>query len=132
MKIWLLLVDHTFHAMGNRFSVWTSGEEDIEDLKEKVKEKWQPDLADLPAPKLTVWKTKGSMSINHSNDDCLEEKLIEIRANPNAIEMLRVGQKLVNLELSDGETLLVQLPVPKRVHQVITNSSDDEAANAVP
>ena len=38
MKIRLLLVDHEFHPIGRRFSVETSDDDEISDLKKKVKE----------------------------------------------------------------------------------------------
>ena len=38
MKIRLLLVDHEFRPIGRRFSVETSDDDEISDLKKKVKE----------------------------------------------------------------------------------------------
>ncbi|KAI9434081.1 hypothetical protein H4582DRAFT_2184736 [Lactarius indigo] len=113
-KIWLLLVDHMFQAIGNCFSFRTSSREDIGDLMEKVKEKKPEALSRIHVDPsdLTVWKTKGPMMINHSNSNSLAEILRKINFDDkDAIEKLRSHEQVVNLGLSDGQTLLVQLPV---------------------
>ncbi|KAH8976608.1 hypothetical protein EDB86DRAFT_3022103 [Lactarius hatsudake] len=127
MKHWFLLVDYTFQTLiGRSFSVWTSGGEDIEDLKEKVKEKRRIDLADVDAARLTVWKTKGSMVIDDSKAEILKNINLD---DEDTIERLNERMQVADLGL-DGQVLLVQLPDPKRVHQVITNN--DEGVDAVP
>ena len=100
MKIYLLLVDFKFQALGGPFWVRTS--DDIYDLKKKVKEERQNDLAHVDPARLIVWKTRGKITI----DDLISKPLAEILAN---VEELRT-QRVVDLALSDDQILLVQLP----------------------
>ncbi|KAH9176200.1 hypothetical protein EDB89DRAFT_1903360 [Lactarius sanguifluus] len=68
VKTWFLLIDHTFQTLiGGLSSVRTSVDEDIDDLKVKVKEKWQYHITDVSPASLTVWRTKGDLIINKEN-----------------------------------------------------------------
>ncbi|KAI9443372.1 hypothetical protein H4582DRAFT_1924231 [Lactarius indigo] len=112
-KIWFLLVDHTFQTLvGELSSVRTSECEYIDDLKERVKEKWQPNLTSVPAPKLTVWKTKGELIIDKVN---IKTSLADILSsidvdNEDTIEELSPYEQVTDLGLSDNQILLVKLP----------------------
>ncbi|KAI9437469.1 hypothetical protein H4582DRAFT_278628 [Lactarius indigo] len=114
MSIWLLLVDHTFRTpIGEHFGIGAISDRDtIDTLKKKIKEKWQNRLANVDAAELTVWKTKGAMAINESTFENLAEILGDINVDDkDTIEKLSPSQRVANLGLSDGGTLLVQLPV---------------------
>ncbi|KAI9433728.1 hypothetical protein H4582DRAFT_1984398 [Lactarius indigo] len=127
MKIWLLLVDHKFQAMGNRFDVDSTSEDDnVSTLKKKVKEEIPEALsrAHVDPSDLTVWKTKGPLVIKRSNIDLLTKTLKRINVDDrDTIEVLDPEVRVVELGLSHGQTLLVQLPNPK----VITNAGDDDS-----
>ncbi|KAH9003908.1 hypothetical protein EDB86DRAFT_2291953 [Lactarius hatsudake] len=114
-KTWLLPVDHTFQTtMGSRFSVLTSGEEDVETLKEKAMEKKQnnPAFNYVSASDLSVWKTKGELVINKVT---IKESLADILSgidvhNKDTIEELDEDEQVADLELSEGQILLIRLP----------------------
>ncbi|KAH9176203.1 hypothetical protein EDB89DRAFT_2066023 [Lactarius sanguifluus] len=114
-KTWLLPVNHTFQTtIGSRFSVLTFGEEDVETLKEKVMEKKQnnPAFTHVSASDLSVWKTKGELVINKVT---IKESLVDILSginihNKDTIEELDEDEQVADLELSEGQILLVRLP----------------------
>ncbi|KAH9039479.1 hypothetical protein EDB83DRAFT_1719969 [Lactarius deliciosus] len=111
-ETWLLLVDYNFQALGDFFSVDTiSGDDNINDLKKKAKEKRQVALARVDAANLTVWKTKGTMAIDESNFDRFVKILKGIDVNDkDTIEKLSVRTRVADLGLSNGQTLLVRMP----------------------
>ncbi len=123
-KIWCILVDHEFQKqVGVHFSVQTSSEDDIDDLKDKVKVKLPTRLTHVSSPDLTVWKTKGEMIIN-SAEVKEPKRLVEILGNINvdnedAIEMLDPVEQVADLGLTDGQFLLVQLPGTSRISTVV-------------
>ncbi|KAH9162832.1 hypothetical protein EDB89DRAFT_2234529 [Lactarius sanguifluus] len=105
----LILVDHNFRALGEPFEVDTT--HNINGLKAKAKEERQIDLAHVDAARLTVWKTKGAMVIDDSNSERFEEMLRRINVDDKGtIERLKGRQRVADLELSGGQTLLVQVP----------------------
>ena len=113
-RIWLLLVNHDFHTcIGNKFSVGTSDTDDVEDLKVKVKETMQDELADVRARDLTVWTTTGEMVIDSSTSaQRLREILKDIRVEDDIgdnIENVDAGMLVKDLGLRN-RTLLVRLP----------------------
>ena len=70
MKIRLLLVDHEFRPIGRRFSVETSDDDEISDLKKKVKEEKKATFSQyhpmFDTDFLTVWQTGGELVFNRS------------------------------------------------------------------
>ena len=113
-KIWVLLVYHDFQILGSRFIVRVDNSEVIDELRDKIKGKILEAFSRLRVDPddITVWKTKGEMIIDHSTT---LERLAKILKSINvddveAIERIREGVSLENLELSDGQTLLAQLP----------------------
>jgi hypothetical protein len=99
-RIWLLLVDHKFEALGRCFSVRTSQAEGIADLKDKVKEEAPETLsrARVDPCQLSVWKTKGANIIDESTLECLTEILgrIDVR-DQDTIEELRGRKRIADL-----------------------------------
>ena len=113
-KIWVLLVYHDFQILGSRFIVRIDNSEVIDELRDKIKGKKPEAFSRLRVDPddITAWKTKGEMIIDHSTS---LERLAKILKSINvddveAIERIREGVSLENLELSDGQTLLAQLP----------------------
>jgi len=106
IKLWVLLVDHKFQAIGDFFPVDTS--DNIHHLKMKVKEERQNDLAHVDVSTLTVWMTKGTMIINKPSFECLAEILGNINIHDkDTIKKLDGFMWVVDLGLADGQTLLV-------------------------
>lgn len=113
-KIWVLLVYHDFQILGSRFIVRIDNSEVIDELRDKIKGEKPEAFSRLRVDPddITVWKTKGEMIIDHSTT---LERLAKILKSINvddveAIERIRESVSLENLELSDGQTLLAQLP----------------------
>ena len=113
-KTWFFLVNHKFQALGECFLVNTSGRDLIENLKKKVKKERRNALANVDAADLTVWKS----TIN-IDETITSERMAEILRNinvddKNTIEKVGSYVQMSNLGLSDGQTLLVQLPGTSR------------------
>ncbi|KAH8984472.1 hypothetical protein EDB92DRAFT_1490314 [Lactarius akahatsu] len=111
MKVWLLLVDYKFQAIGHRFEVnTTSGDFNINDLKKGVGEKRPNALsrASVDCSDLIVWKT---MIIDRSTAKRLAEILRDINVDDkDTIEKLSEDEQVADLGLSEGQTLLVRQP----------------------
>jgi len=109
MRLWVLLVNHKFQAIGDFFPVDTSG--NIHHLKMKVKEERQNGLACVDVSMLTVWMMKGTMIIIEPSFEHLAEILGSINIHKkDTIEELGRFRWVVDLGLADGQTLLIQLP----------------------
>lgn len=111
-KFLLILVDHKFQAIGQPFQVETSYDNEICDLKNKVKE-LKPDIFSfhyLDSNCLTMWKLDGKLVLNRST----AKHLVEIikKVNVGDKEMLDEHIKVAELQpsLADGQILLAQLP----------------------
>ena len=91
----------------------------IDDLKQKVKESISRVHADRD--QLTVWETKGEMIINNSTSKkLLAEILRSIDVDDeDAIEEINESQELAQLELPNGQTLLVRLPGSLRISTAV-------------
>lgn len=119
-KIWLLLVDHKFQALGECFQVETSNDDVVGDLKDKVKEE-KPEIFSLcliDPDSLTVWQTVDDLVIDRSTAKDLKEILEKIDVNDEgSIRMLGESEKVAELPslLPDGQVLLVQLPGMSRI-----------------
>ena len=110
-QTWLLFINHDFQTcIGECFSVRISDTDNIHDLKKKVVEENSKalDRANTTLIDLTVWRTKGEMILK-STSKRLGAILKSINIK-DVIEVLSPGDNLVDLGLSDGEILLVQLP----------------------
>jgi Crinkler effector protein N-terminal domain len=114
-KTWLLLVNHKFQAIGECFLVNISGRDLIANLTKKVKKERRNALANVDAVDLTVWKS--AIIIDETTtSECLAERLRNIKVDDkDTIEKVGSYVQVANLGLSDGQTLLVQLPGTSRV-----------------
>jgi hypothetical protein len=114
-KVWLLLVDHNFHAHEDMFQVKTAIDNVVGDLKKKVKEEIPETFSQyhISPNSLTVWKTEGELVIINPTAKRLEETLEKIDVNDEGtIRKLDPHVKVADLKLSGGQsqTLLVRLP----------------------
>lgn len=110
---WLLLVEPKFQKNGNRFPVNTTSDDKIADIVEKVREEKPKVLsrAHIDPSDLTVWRIKGVSIINHLTTKRSAEILSRIDVNDqDMIEEVDEDKRVSDLGLSDGETLLLQLP----------------------
>lgn len=111
--VWLHLVDHKFQALGHCFETEITIDDDIFDLKYKVKEK-KPEIFsyhDIDPPCLTVWKMEGELVHNGSTAKCQEEILEKVNINDrDTIQMLDEDEMVAEVQLSDSQILLIQLP----------------------
>jgi hypothetical protein len=112
-KTMVVLVDHQFQALSRRFPVRTTPNDELSDLKEKVKE-LIPHLLSrfaIDVAELVVWKPMGEMVINKSTSKRMAEILRAINVNgQDTIEELEEDDLMADLGLSGGETLLLQVP----------------------
>jgi hypothetical protein len=110
-RTWFILVDQTFQSFGKRSTVLTSNEDNIDDLKRKVKEACPNDIPH-DYRHLTVWKLKGASMMNKFTHNQRMMKIHEsIEANDEDIEELNEADLVSNVNVgpSDGQLLLVQL-----------------------
>jgi len=81
---------------------------------------WRKDLRIAKIAKLIVWKTKGEMFITILTPNRLTELLENINVNDkDSIEELRDDAKVVDLELSLRQTLLVQVFRTSRISTTV-------------
>jgi hypothetical protein len=119
----VILVDHKFQALYDRFVVEATADDLIYDLKQKVKEKWHNVLSRFDISRLTMWKTKGEMIIKILPPSRLTEILENINVDDeDTIEQLGDEAKVGDLGLSVGQTLLVKLAGTPRISNVVGRS----------
>ena len=112
-KVWLLLVDDKFQAVGDVFHVEISVDDYVSHLTEKA---WEQVKVKMPEnffhhidPNfLTVWKMEGEFVIHMSPTKHLKE-VFECISIDTLDEHVTV-KVAPNLQLSDDQTLLIQLP----------------------
>ena len=120
----VVLVDHKFQALSDRFLVETTPNDLIYHLKKKMKEQWHgdADFADYDftnLAKLVVWKTTDAIVINKSNSIRMAEILGAINDDRNTIRRLEEDESVADLGLSNFQTLLVQLPGTSRISTIV-------------
>ncbi|KAH9080337.1 hypothetical protein EDB83DRAFT_2338837, partial [Lactarius deliciosus] len=113
MKIWLLLIDHNFQVVGDVFSVDSTGDSTIEDLKKKAKEeRLGPSRADILPADLTVWRCIDPTTTFSDEDldpQILKNQISEACSNKRVKE-LNVRARVAKLNISENEILVVKLP----------------------
>jgi hypothetical protein len=119
----VILVDHKFQALYDRFVVEATADDLIYDLKQKIKEKRHSILSRFDISDLTMWKTKGEMIIKILPPSRLTEILENINVDDeDTIEQLGDEAKVVDLGLSVGQTLLVKLAGTSRISNIVGRS----------
>ncbi|KAH9177385.1 hypothetical protein EDB89DRAFT_1936360 [Lactarius sanguifluus] len=106
-KIWLLLIDHNFQVVGDIFSVGSTSDSTIEDLKERAKEEMPGDLSHIAPLQLTVWRCMDPTT-TFDNED-LERQVSEVFSS-NSVKELNVMARMAKLNISENEILFVKLP----------------------
>lgn len=117
----VILVDHKFQALGRRFVVETAQDDLLFHLITKVKEKRHRYFSghDTYISELAVWRTKGENVINKFNYKRLAEILRSINIHDeDTTKKLPEDLKVADLGLSNGETLLVQMPGTLRISTI--------------
>lgn len=106
----VIVVDHNFQAITHRFVFKFTCNTRINALKMKVQETYN-DLNTFDIADITVWKTKGQMTLKTLCPRSMAELLGSIDVNnPHHIQVLADEVKVGNLGLSENETLVVQVP----------------------
>ncbi|KAH9080255.1 hypothetical protein EDB83DRAFT_2338141 [Lactarius deliciosus] len=112
MKIWLLLIDHNFQVVGDVFSVDSTGDSTIEDLKKKAKEEMPGVLSHIAPLQLIVWRCM-DLTTTFSDEDLdpqiLKNQISEACSNKRVKE-LNVRARVAKLNISENEILVVKLP----------------------
>lgn len=104
-----LLVDDQLQIVGDIFPVVTSGKNDIGALKVKVKEYWKEELAYVPIAMLSVWRWSDKAVFEYDDLNELQRLVSEIFSRKQ-VEALHPNQNIANLNLSEEEVLLVEVP----------------------
>jgi hypothetical protein len=106
--VFYLVIDHENKPIGRIFEVIL--EKNIIQLKKKVKEETPNALKDVDASHLVVWRCKGEQVF----DEVGGKLELQVRAVLNKKEVTELDgrQKINELELSDSEVLLIQVPSP--------------------
>ena len=108
-KTWVFFVDYKFKAIGSIFSVNTTAQDTVFDLKEKAIKVSRKKIVVMDT---FMWKTKGTMVIDpETTPKRLEEILRNINVrDKNTIEQVLEIVKVKSLALSSGQVLLMQVP----------------------
>ncbi|KAH9003085.1 hypothetical protein EDB86DRAFT_122144 [Lactarius hatsudake] len=109
MKTWFLLIDHNFKVVGDAFSVDSTGDSTIEDLKERAKEKMPEDLSHIAPIQLTVWRCIDPTFFNFRNRKVLAGQISDVFSNER-VEPLGGIETIAELNIPKKEILLVTLP----------------------
>ena len=116
-KVWLLLVDYKFQAVGDVFHVGISIDDYVSHLKAKAWEQVKVKMPEISSSYhidpnfLTVWKMEGELAIHMSPTKHLKEVFESISTN-TLDERVAVKVAPGGLQLSDDQTLLIRLPPP--------------------
>ena len=117
-KVWLLLVDHKFQAVGDVFHVGISIDDYVSHLKAKAWEQVKVKMPEISSSYhiidpnfLTVWKMEREFAIHMSPTKHLKEVFESISTN-TLDERVAVKVAPGSLQLSDDQTLLIRLPPP--------------------
>ncbi|KAF8272171.1 hypothetical protein EI94DRAFT_1718646 [Lactarius quietus] len=104
-KVWCLLINYAKELDGEPFPVEVSSGDDIDDLKNKVKLQKEPDLDDIPADHLVVWKCEDRKVIPTMRPKALAKLLkdIDFEDRDNA---LTAGEKVTSD--FDGQIFVVR------------------------
>ena len=108
MELWVLLIAHNLEALGENFKVGTPPH--IDGLKEIVKEKSPDILANVGVARLTVWRcTDPTTILDAEGAEVLSRQIRDLFSNQN-VKQIDASTKIAELNISEGETLLVKLP----------------------
>ncbi|KAH9064008.1 hypothetical protein EDB87DRAFT_1575297 [Lactarius vividus] len=106
-KIWLLLIDHNFQVIGSTFSIDSTSDSTIHDLKKRVKEEEVPTI--LPH-QLTVWRCMDpTTSFDDEDLENLGRQVSEVFSR-KSVKMLGGRRAMAELNISKNEILFVMLP----------------------
>ncbi|KAH8998393.1 hypothetical protein EDB92DRAFT_1941237 [Lactarius akahatsu] len=109
MKIWLLLIDHNFQVVGDVFSVDSTGDSTIEDLKKKAKEERLGVLSHIAPLQLIVWRCMDPTSFNFRDRKVLAGQISDVFSNER-VEPFSGMETIAELNIPKKEILLVTLP----------------------
>ncbi|KAL5527000.1 hypothetical protein ACEPAF_8729 [Sanghuangporus sanghuang] len=113
LRVWCLLIDHEKKAaFGDVFSVKVPHDAYVDDLKTKIKEVRPVALGHVNRVMLTVWRCMNPKLLAEVNRAQMEKNLSNVDlTDETKTEELGPGQEITSLGLSDGEVLLIQVPV---------------------
>ena len=106
-KVWCLTIDHENKPIGRPFQVIL--ENNIADLRKKVKEEKPNTLKDVDADHVAVWRCEESQVFDDADRKKLELQVVAVFSKKKVTELGGM-QKINELKLSDREILFVQVP----------------------
>ena len=108
MELWVLLIAHNLEVLGGLFEISTPAS--IYKFQEIVKEKRPNDTANVDAADLTVWRcTDPTTILDAENAEVLSRRIRDLFSKQN-VKKIGARTKIAELNILEGETLLVQLP----------------------
>lgn len=105
MKVWYLLIKPSGEPFGNLDKVTLSDDDDVANLKDKIKEK-NPDLKHVAPRNLDVLRCNDKATATSLT---LRQQVTKVISEQKA-EGLDPRQSITDLQLSKDEILLVQVP----------------------
>ncbi|KAH9166095.1 hypothetical protein EDB89DRAFT_253413 [Lactarius sanguifluus] len=131
-KIWLLLIDHNFQAIGHPFRVDSTGDDFVDDLTKRVKKEKPRALSrtNTDPSDLTVWRCMDpTTSFDDKDLENLGRQVSEVFSS-NSVEMLGHMRAIAELNISK-EILFVTFPSQpavalNEVGDTITSQVDQE------
>jgi N-acyl-D-aspartate/D-glutamate deacylase len=117
MEIWIFVVKSNFEILeGTTLFGLNVGTCKAQDIKETAREKSSP-LAQFDNSQLVLWKAAGKKTCK----DVLEV----LKNDRNAVKEIDGNEQVVDLGLSDGEILLIQIPSTSHISTVTEAFSDN-------
>lgn len=110
ITVWCLLIEHAKNCVGDAFEVDVSSDASVAKLKERVIEK-SPDLKDIAARNLTVWRCKDT-SVRNESARTLKQRIKSFVFSEKSVDVEDVDpeETVGELSLASKEKLLVQVP----------------------
>ena len=109
--LWLLVFNCNGLYFRGRFPLDASDDENVYDLKTKVKDMIGGRFSHIiAAEELNIWRCKESETIFDGNNKVLFRQILNVFSPEEKVEVLSTSQKLADLHILEEETLLVETP----------------------
>lgn len=109
-RLWLLVFNCDGLYSGGRFPVGASDDENVYDLKTKVKDTIGGRLSHIAAEELNIWRCKDRETFFDGDNKVLFRQILNVFSPEEKVEVLSASQTLADLHILEEETLLVESP----------------------
>ena len=108
--LWVLVFNCNGLYFRGYFSLDASDDENVYDLKTKVKDMMGGCLSHIAAEELNIWRCKDRETFFNGDNKVLFRQILNVFSPEEKVEALSTSQILADLHISEEETLLVETP----------------------